>query len=46
MNRKKALGLLNEVVTFYLEFHKETKDVEPTNDKIEKAEKYIENNLN
>jgi len=37
--------LLSEVVTFYLDAHEDSADIEPTNAEIEKAEKYIEDNL-
>lgn len=46
MNKERALVLLNEVITFYLDAHNdESADIEPTNKEIEEAEKYIEDNL-
>lgn len=45
MNKEKALTLLNEVITFYLDFHEESENINPKNKEIERAEKYIEDNL-
>jgi hypothetical protein len=45
MNKDRALMLLGEVVTFYLEAHEDSADIEPTNDEILDAEKFIELNL-
>lgn len=47
MTKERALQLLGEIVTFYLDMHDdpEVANIEPTNEEIEKAEKYIEDNL-
>lgn len=45
MTKLKAIMLLNEVITFYLDMHKETADIKPTNIEIEQAEYYIEKYL-
>ena len=45
MNKEKALMLLGEIVTFYLESHEDSADIEPTNKEILDAEKFIEKNL-
>lgn len=46
MTKERAIQLLNEVITFYLDFHEgEMANVEPTNKEIEEAEKFIEEKL-
>lgn len=45
MDKEKVLLILNEIVTFYLDAHEDSKDIPPTHEEIERAEKYIGDNL-